>query len=110
MVFCPARRGSAERMPSNASDSQRWCRALAFRRPLRATGRFANRAEPMSDVLLMERMAVGAGWRDPSCDTMPNSAVNIWHFPEARRPETREVLSTRSAAFVTAGDVLAARR
>jgi hypothetical protein len=65
-----------------------------------------------SKLLLMERMAAGAGWRDLYCDTMPNSAVNIWHFPEEWRavPETREVLPTRSAAFVTAGDVRAARR
>jgi hypothetical protein len=63
-------------------------------------------------LLLMERMAEGAGWRDLYCDTMPDSALNIWHFPEEWRavPETREVLPKRSASFVTPSELAVARR
>lgn len=65
-----------------------------------------------SKLLLMDRMAEGAGWPDLYCDTMPDSAVNIWHFPEEWRavPETRDVLPKRSASFVTASELRAARR
>jgi hypothetical protein len=62
--------------------------------------------------LLMERMADVAGWRDLYCDTMPESATNIWHFPEEWRatPETRRVSPKRAVTFVSAADLLAVRR
>lgn len=62
--------------------------------------------------LLMERMAEIAGWRDLYCDTMPDSVTNIWHFPEEWRatPETRRVSPKRAVTFVSAADLLAARR
>lgn len=70
------------------------------------------RSPNASKVLLMERMAAVAGWPDLYCDTMPDSAVNIWHFPEDWRavPETRRVSPRRAATFVTPADLLAARR
>jgi Protein of unknown function (DUF3800) len=53
--------------------------------------------------LLMARMAGLVGWKDLYCDTMPDSGMNIWHFPEEWRatPETREVHPTRAISFIT---------
>jgi hypothetical protein len=62
--------------------------------------------------LLMERMAEVAGWRDLYCDTMPDSSVNIWHFPQEWRavPETRRVSPKRAVTFVSAAELAAVRR
>ncbi len=62
--------------------------------------------------ILIERMARVAGWNDLYCDTMPNSAMNIWHFPREWRatPETRTVAPNHSVSFVTAAELLARRR
>lgn len=70
------------------------------------------RSPNASKILLMERMAAVAGWPDLYCDTMPDSAVNIWHFPQDWRamPETRRVSPRRAANFVTAGELLATKR
>lgn len=61
--------------------------------------------------LLVERMAGLVGWPDLYCDTMPDSSINIWHFPVEWRatPETRTVRPANDISFVTATE-LAERR
>jgi hypothetical protein len=75
--------------------------------------RLDPRCEPNAGKqMLIQRMAQLAGWEDLYCDTMPDSATNIWHFPREWRgtPETRRLSPRRAVPFVTARELAGARR
>ncbi len=86
--------------------------AITHAHAMRLPGLSPKCAPNAAKVLLMDRMADIAGWADLYCDTMPESRLNIWHFPTEWRstPETRRVSPKRVAKFITAGELLAARR